>query len=157
MNIRFAKPNDKLNVLSLFTQLGVIINKKLNKFDPKNEDAEKHGSLNYDNVMKSSIVKIFVIEDQNEIVGAASFFILTDMISGEKFAHIDDFVIDQKQRGKGYGRRLMYGILKYAQRSHIGSVKLTSSLAFTEAHAFYERIGGKYTQKVFKFDPTGIV
>ena len=152
MKIRFATFRDKQAVLSLFTQLGIIINQKLGLKDPKNEHAEIYGAQNYDRVMHASTTKIFVIEDHHTILGAASFFILTDMISGERFAHIDDFIIETSQRKKGYGKALLTGILTYAKKHAIHTVKLTSSLPFTDAHKFYEKMGGTFTQKVIKFD-----
>ena len=152
MNVRLATRSDKKRVLQLLTQLGILINQKLGCRDPKNEDASVYGSKNFDRVMNSDSIKIFVVEDNDNIVGAASFFILTDMICGEKFAHIDDFIIDEKERGKGYGKALMCGIITYAREHTINPVKLTSSLQFQEAHEFYEKIGGKFTQKVIKFD-----
>ena len=151
MRVRFATKQDKARVLSLFTQLGLIINQKLGKNYPKNENARKYGSVNYDQVMKSKHIKIFVIEDKNKIIGVASFFVFTDMISGEKFAHIDDFIIDKPFRGCGFGKKLMNGILDYAKKYQIETVKLTSSLQFTIAHKFYKSLGGKFTQKVISF------
>jgi GNAT superfamily N-acetyltransferase len=151
MIVRFASPQDKQHILNLFTQLGILINKKLGYHDLKNENAYVYGSKNFDQVMGSETIKIFILEDREKVIGAASFFIFTDMISGETFAHIDDFIIDEKEQGKGYGKALMYGILKYAKKHKINPVKLTSSLEFQEAHQFYEKIGGTFSQKVIKF------
>jgi GNAT superfamily N-acetyltransferase len=153
MNIRLATPLDKQRVLSLLNQLGKINNERVPySYDSKYEKAEIFGSSNYDTVMKMDDIKIFVIEDNDIIIGVASFFIMTDMINGEKFAHIDDFIIDESHRRKGYGRKLMSGILKYAKVHEIGTVKLTSALELIEAHAFYEIIGGKFRQKGISFD-----
>jgi GNAT superfamily N-acetyltransferase len=155
MKIRFATPYDKQQVLALLTQLGILINKKLRLHEPKNENASIYGSENFDNIIHSDIIKIFVLEKINKIIGAASFFIFTNMIAGDKFAHIDDFIIEESERKKGYGKVLMDRILKYAKKYQINPVKLTSSLEFREAHKFYEKIGGKFTQKVIKFDTSG--
>jgi hypothetical protein len=99
MNIRLAKPEDKMRVLTLLNQLGKVINERV-AFDPDNEKAHILGCDNYDRVMRGNDTKIFVIEDNGEIVGVASFFILHDMITGKPFAHIDDFVIDEPKRNK---------------------------------------------------------
>jgi len=82
---------------------------------PDNEKAHILGCDNYDRVMTSDDVKLFVIENGKKIVGVASFFILHDMITGKPFAHIDDFVIDESERNKGYGTRLMHGIFGVRQ------------------------------------------
>ncbi len=153
MNVRFAANNDKHAVLMLWNQLGKIINDQVSS-DSKNEQAHIYGSDNYDYVMERNDVKIFVLEDKGILVGAASFFILHDMITGTPFAHIDDFVIDQAYRGMGYGTFLMKKILIYAKKKKISPIKVTSSLPLTEAHAFYEKLGGIFAQKVIKFTTT---
>ena len=150
MKIRLAKPKDKTRVLTLLNQLGKIIN-ELVAFDPDNERAHILGRDNYDRVMKNDEVKLFVIEDKSKIMGVASFFILRDMITGRPFAHIDDFIIDEAERNKGYGTRLMHGILEYGKSHDIHAIQLTSSLQLVEAHKFYENLGGKFARKVIKF------
>jgi GNAT superfamily N-acetyltransferase len=150
MTIRLAEAKDKTRVLSLLNQLGKVIN-ELVCFDPDNERAHVLGRDNYDRVMKDDNTKLFVIEDKGKVVGVASFFILHDMITGKPFAHIDDFVIDEKKRNKGYGTRLMKGILEYGKTHDIHCIQLTSSLQLVEAHKFYENLGGKFARKVIKF------
>jgi GNAT superfamily N-acetyltransferase len=150
MTVRLATPKDKMPVLTLLNQLGKIINERV-CFDPDNEKAHILGLANYDRVMDSDSVKLFVIEDHDSIIGVASFFIFHDMITGKPFAHIDDFVINESERNKGYGTRLMNGILEYGKSHGIHNIQLTSSLPLVEAHKFYENLGGKFTRKVIKF------
>lgn len=151
MIIRQAELKDKDAVLQLLNELGACVNKKV-KYSKDNEQAHILGRNNYDHVMKNKNVKLFVIEECNVVIGAASFFILTDMITAHKFAHIDDFVIKREYRGKRYGTKLMHYIIQYAKKKHISPIKISSSLQLTDAHHFYEKLGAKFAMKIFKFE-----
>lgn len=148
--MRFARTSDKQQIVSLLNELGAVINKYVS-FDPDNEMAHILGTKNYDKVMKNKNIRVFVLEDKKRIIAVASYFILIDFITASKFAHIDDFVVTNEERGKGYGTRLMKGILQYSKEHHINTVKLTSSIQLKKAHKFYENLGGKFVQKVIKF------
>lgn len=150
MKIRFAKSRDKKSVLFLLNELGQVINENI-EYSFENTQAHVLGSDNYDKAMRKKDIKVFILEDSELIIGMASYFILVDFITGSKFAHIDDFVISKNYRGKGYGKSLMKGILDYSKKNDILTVKLTSSIQLRRAHLFYEKLGGKFTQKVIKF------
>lgn len=150
MIIRLATRRDREPVLRLLNQLGQVINQFVH-FDPDNVRAHILGVKNYDDAMGRDDRKVFVVETKNKIIGVATFFILTDFITGSKFAHIDDFVVDIKHRGKGIGTKLLAFIKSYAASHDIHTIQLTSSLSLTKAHRFYEHRGGIFARKVIKF------
>lgn len=150
MIIRLATEVDCDQALHLLNQLGEIVN-ELVSFDPDNVRAHEKGRINYLEAMKRKDRKVFVVEENNTLIGVATFFILHDFITGKPFAHLDDFVVDKSQRGKGVGTRLLEYIKTYAKDHGIHTIELTSSLPLTRAHKFYENRGGTYARKVIKF------
>lgn len=150
MIIRTADISDRNHVLMLLNQLGEVINARV-QFDPDNIRAHEAGKQNYDEAMARDDRKVFVAEDNGVIVGVATYFILTDFITGKQYAHIDDFVVEKNLRGTGVGTTLLEYIKAYAKEHHMTTLELTSSLALTDAHRFYERRGGVFARKVIKF------
>lgn len=150
MIIRLAKPSDRTQVLRLLNQLGEVVNERVH-FDPDNVRAHELGKRNYDEAMKRDDRRVFVAEENASIRGVATFFILTDFITGKPFAHIDDFVVDKTFRRTGIGSQILEFIKTYAKQHGIYTIELTSSLPLTDAHRFYEKRGGVYARKVIKF------
>jgi|GEM_PF-1299530 len=150
MRVRVAGPQDRDNVLLLLNQLGEVMNMYVS-YDPDHVRAHILGKANYDEAMTRDDRVVFVVEHKKKTVGAATFFILRDFITGTLFAHLDDFIIDKKHRGCGYGTALLEYIKTYAKKHGICSIQLTSSLPLTQAHRFYEKRGGVFARKVIKF------
>ena len=151
MNIRLANLKDQEKVLLLLNELGEVINEVV-RFDPDNVSAHELGRENYKQAMSREDRRVFIVEHEGDVIGVATFFILTDFITGRAFAHIDDFVIKKKFRGKGIGAKLLTFIKEYAKNNHIRTVKLTSSPQLTRAYKFYKRHGGVFSQRVIKFE-----
>ncbi len=150
MITRLAHAADRDSVLRLLNQLGEIINTHVH-FDPDNVRAHELGKRNYEDAMNRKDRKVFVTEDSGKIIAVATFFILTDFITGKPFAHVDDFVVDETRRGTGIGSSLLEYMKTYAVIHDIRSIQLTSSLPLTSAHRFYEKRGGVFARKVITF------
>ena len=151
MTVRLATSKDRDQVLGLLNQLGEVIN-ELVHFDPDNIRAHELGKENYDLAIKRDDRKVFVADNEGEILGVATYFILNDFITGRPYAHIDDFIVDKNRRGQGIGTAILDFIKDYAKNNGLRIVELTSSLPLTQAHAFYESRGGKFARKVITFD-----
>jgi GNAT superfamily N-acetyltransferase len=151
MIIRLATIKDQKEVLVLLNELGEVINDFV-CFDPDNIRAHELGKNNYQEAMKRPDRKVFVVEHDGSVIGVATFFLLTDFITGKQFAHIDDFVVKKEWRGKGVGVKLLTYIKHYAKRQRIHTIKLTSSPQLKRAYAFYRKNGGVFTQRVIKFE-----
>lgn len=150
MTIRLATKSDCDQVLHLLNQLGEIVN-ELVCFDSDNVRAHEKGRENYLDAMKREDRKVFVVEENDKIIAAATFFILHDFITGKPFAHLDDFIVEKTLRGKGIGTKLLEFIKQFAKDHNIHTIELTSSLPLTRAHNFYEKRGGIFARKVIKF------
>lgn len=153
MEIRMAKLNDEKEVLSLLDELIACVN-KLSKYPPKFSESDEVRGKIFQDLLKRDDVKTFVVEDGGKVVAMADVFILPVMRRGANHAHVEDFVVSQNLRGKGIGTKLMEYIKDYCWKNNIKIIKLASGLEIEDAHKFYEKNGGKFTEKMFRFEPS---
>lgn len=150
VNIRTATENDKKPVLRLLDELLTYI-----------EDTQKHGSHDpveevgsdlFNEVTTKNSVKIFVAEENSNIVGVATFFLYPIVRRGQYRGQLEELVVTKSMRGKGVGSKLLEAVKLYCKENKIHSFRLNSGIELTETHKFYEANGGKFTEKMFRFD-----
>lgn len=151
MQIRLATQSDKSGVLTLLDELGEEINKQKG-FSPHNAEAQKIGGPMFDEIINNPDTFIFVAEEDDELHGLATFYALPNIRHGYRRGHIEDFVVSEKSRGKGVGSMIMNAIKEYCQKNNMKVIKLDSGMDLVFAHKFYEKNGGKNTEKMFRFD-----
>ena len=151
MNIRLATVGDGETVLSLLDELIHQAHIKTGS-SPPSTDKRKVQSKLYRELIQRDDVKIFIAKDKNTLVGVADLFILPIMRRGYYQGHIEDFVVTEKMRGKGIGSLLLQKIIEYCKQHQIKVIKLTTGVEFQEAQKFYEKNGGKFTEKMYRFD-----
>jgi glucosamine-phosphate N-acetyltransferase len=72
---------------------------------------------NYIQEQKEKNNHIFVMEENNIIIGSASCFIETKLIHNfGKVAHIEDVIISNKQKGKGLGKQMIEYCIRFAEK-----------------------------------------
>ena len=83
---------------------------------------------------------IYVLVDKNDIlVGMGTLLIESKLIhGGSKVAHIEDVIIDNKQRGKGYGKILLDNLIKKAKKFNCYKIILNCN---ENNIGFYEKTG----------------
>ena len=150
MKVRLAKIKDKKAVLKVLDQLGEEI-KKLNP-SYSFESAQKVGGKIFEDIVRRKDCLIFVAEDNTSIVGVATLYILPNIRHGWYRGHVEDFIVSKKERGKGVGTALFHEVKKYCKNNGIKVIKLDSGLELKNAHKFYEKNGGRFTEKMFRFD-----
>jgi ribosomal protein S18 acetylase RimI-like enzyme len=151
MLIRLATTDDKAKVLALLDELGEEINKKDGP-SPRNAEAQAVGAPLFDEVVSRKDTLIFVADDNEMLLGLVSFYIIPNIQHGSHRGHIEDFVVSEAARGRDVGTKLFDAVKAYCKEHCIQVIKLDSGLPLVEAHAFYEKIGGKFTEKMFRFD-----
>lgn len=151
MKIRLAKLQDEKQVLKLLVELGEEINEKYGH-SPHNTEVLKLGGPKFKEIIKRKEMMIFVAEEKKQIIGLMSFYILPNMRHGYDRGHIEDVVVSKKKRGQGAGTKLMNAVKKYCRANKIKVIKLDSGRKLTTAHRFYKKLGGKFTEKMFRFD-----
>lgn len=144
MNVRLATKMDKTMVLELFDEFGKMINAA--------EIPSKVGGAMFDEITGRDDTKIFVIEEKGCMLGIATFYLLPNIRHGRKRGHIEDFFITGSARNKGAGTFLFESIKDYCRKNKIKVFKLNSGNDLVKAHRFYEKKGGKTTERFFRFD-----
>jgi GNAT superfamily N-acetyltransferase len=150
MKIRFAQQKDKENVLALLDELITEANKRMGSPNIHSGDENRY-SL-YEDILKRDDIKIFVAEENEKLVGVAEFFIVPHLIRGYYQGVIETFVITHKMRGKGMGSALIKEIFNFCKKNNIPVIKVSSGIELTDAHKFYEKHGGRFTEKLFRID-----
>ena len=154
MKIRFAKQKDKKDVLRLLDELIACANKYYREEKRKYKaENEVRGTI-YNEAIKRGDIKIFVVEENGKLIGMAELFIVPILRRGYHQGVVETFVITETLRGRGIGSKLFQTIKDYCKRNNIKVIKLTSSIELTDSHRFYEKHGGKFTEKLFRFDLT---
>ena len=92
-----------------------------------------------DRVIKSSETELWVVREETEIVGMAT---LALVIRPEGVsARVEDVVIRDGERGKGYGTTLLKKLAERARVRGASVVQLTSNPSRTAANALYKKLG----------------
>ena len=73
------------------------------------------------------------------IVDILDYFVLCDVEKGD--FHVAELAIDESQRGKGLGSKVLDDVIGYAKRNNLKRVTLDADFRNTGAKSLYERIG----------------
>lgn len=91
-------------------------------------------------ILKSEGTHFFIAEnDNNEIVGILTIC-TCNILTGTKF-WIEDVVVDESQRGKGFGKELILFAISYAKSKGAKSIELTSRPSRIAANELYRKSG----------------
>lgn len=151
MQSRFAKISDSEQISQLLDELIEEVNFR-GAPPAKTALNLKERTKMFDSLLKREDVKIFVMEEDNKIIAFSDVFIIPVMRRSIHTAIIEDFVVTKTRRGQGIGTKLMQSIIAYCREQNIHVIKLTSGIELISAHKFYEKMGGKYSEKLFRFD-----
>lgn len=151
MIIRLAKQSDKQQILALQDELLTSVAKTKNQA-LTHAPVEKVGSELFDKTFNQDIVKYFVAEDNGKIVGLATLVVYPLVRRGVYRAKLEELVVIESMRGKRVGSELFIHVLQYCKYNKIPTLVLSSELGLEQSHKFYEKHGGKFTEKLFKFD-----
>lgn len=144
MKVRFATASDKQQILALFDEFSLL-------FHAKDVPSQVGGAI-FDEIIHRDDTKIFVAEEKGKVVGLATFYLLPNIRHGWHRGHIEDFFVTNPYRGKGVGSQIFSALKEYCRNHAIKVIKLDSEKDLVNAHVFYEKNGGKFTEKMFRFD-----
>lgn len=146
MDIRLATSADKEQVLVLFDEFSSL-------FHATDVPSEVGGDI-FDEVITRKDTKIFVADDNGKLIGLATLYLLPNIRHGWHRGHIEDFYVTQTYQNKGVGTQIFTAIKTFCRQNQIRVIKLDSEIHLVTAHKFYEKNGGKFTEKMFRFDIT---
>lgn len=144
MKIRLSTAKDKKDVLTLFDEFSTFIEAK--------EKPSLVGGDIFDEIISRNDTYIFVAEENKKLIGLVTFYLLPNIRHGWHRGHIEDFFITKTMRGKRVGSQLLNAVKEFCQKHNIKVIKLDSGNELTDAHKFYEKNGGKTTERFFRFD-----
>jgi PhnO protein len=87
------------------------------------------------------------------VVGCLSTSVMHVLHRPKPVGRISMMVVDEALRGKGIGAALVRAAERVLMEQGCGLVEVTSNLARTDAHRFYEKLGYERTSYRFAIDP----
>lgn len=104
----------------------------------------------FKSILKSEDIHFFVAKS-NKIVIGTLLLAKYNTLCGTKY-WIEDVIVDESQRGKGYGRELTQFAIDYAKYDGATSIYLTSQSARVAANILYQKMGFiKYETNMYKY------
>jgi N-acetylglutamate synthase-like GNAT family acetyltransferase len=85
---------------------------------------------------------LWVLESEEGVVGSAFVTLCLDpMHNRQPYAVLDNFIVDERCRTKGYGAQLMRFAVDFCCRADCSKIMLQSHSSRSQAHAFFEAQG----------------
>jgi GNAT superfamily N-acetyltransferase len=145
-SVREAIAADLPRLLQLYVALGVESEDALAAGPPAPEYVQAFVDVSVDRRQR-----LLVIEAAGRIVGTLVLLIVPNIgRRGRPYAIVENVVVDEAQRSRGYGAALMRYAIEEARKAGCYKVALTSRLHRSEAHRFYERLGFTVESKGFR-------
>jgi len=138
--IRNVTNNDFDSIYPLFEQLWP--NKEL-----------KRAELNkvFSRGVVSQTDELFCAVLDNTIIGFCAYAIVNNLWQEGYISYLYAMVVDEKQRGKGYGTRLINEAIAMSKKQGMKRVELDSGFQRERAHQFYEKLGFEKRAYLFSY------
>jgi len=144
MQTRLATSADKAQILALLDAFSAMLH-------TSDTPSEIGGPL-LDEIFERPDTHIFVAEEAGHLLGIVFLYLLPNVRHGYFRGHIEDFFVSASARRKGVGTALFGAVTEYCRNNGVTVIKLDSGNDLTGAHAFYEGVGGRSTERFFRFD-----
>ena len=91
---------------------------------------------------------LWVLQSEEGVIGTAFVTLCLDpMHNRQPYAVLENFVIDERCRSKGYGAQLMRYAVDFCYRADCSKIMLQSHSSRSQAHAFFEAQGFSAAKK----------
>jgi len=91
-----------------------------------------------------------VLEDGGQVLATCAVYIVPNLSHGAaSWAIVENVVVDESCRSKGYGERLMAEAERLAREAGAYRLSLMSNMLRSDAHRFYARIGYRPSHQGF--------
>jgi GNAT superfamily N-acetyltransferase len=144
MQTRLATAADKDQILALFDAFSAMLHVA--------DTPSQIGGPILDEILKRPDTQVFVAEEGGRLLGLVTFYLLPNVRHGFDRGHIEDFFVLASARRRGVATALFRAVTEYCGTHGITVIKLDSGNDLTSAHAFYESVGGRSTERFFRFD-----
>jgi len=133
MTIRKGKKEDLSQVLELIEELA--------EYEKASHEVEiTLSQLEEDGFGENPVYEFFLAEAENQVVGMALFYFRYSTWKG-KAVYLEDLVVRESARGKGYGQMLLDAIVAEAKRTNSKQVRWQVLDWNEPAINFYKKLG----------------
>jgi GNAT superfamily N-acetyltransferase len=139
LEIREADTGDTAAVLELYRQLvrpvapDIEVNVRAERIEEIRADSQNF---------------LWVLVAKDGVIGTAFLTLCLDPMHGRQpYAVLENFIIDENHRGRGYGAELMRYAVDFCYRADCSKIMLQSHGSRAEAHAFFEAQGFSASNK----------
>ena len=94
----------------------------------------------------------FTILKDNQEMARARLYILKNDLHKEPFGLVEDVYVQEGERGKGYGTKIMKALIEKAKEANCYKLICTSRFSRPEVHHFYGKLGFKKHGYEFRID-----
>ncbi|MBP1925130.1 GNAT superfamily N-acetyltransferase [Sedimentibacter acidaminivorans] len=150
MNLRLCDEYDE--------QIWIKLNQEFMNYEIQDDDFWNNTQKNSVEVFRNTfmealknqdLIKLFLIEYENEIVGFANIMIVFSVWAHGKAIILDDLYIKEEYRGRGIGREVLKYIEIYAKENGYNRLQFQSELTNHDAFKFYTKIGYSHAKMNF--------
>jgi len=138
VTIRKATENDFEKVYPLFEQLWP--NKELDKNALR---------IVFNRGVNSDTDELLCLDYSNELIGFCAYAIVNNLWLAGYISYMYAMVVDEKQRGKGFGTILIKESIKDSKDRGLKRLELDSGFHREKAHEFYMKLG--FEKRAFLF------
>ncbi len=143
--IRRAVEKDIPRILELYRQLNTT------KLPGERERPMEDYRRIFGEIGSFTGMELIVAEDASEVVGSTVLIIVPNLShSGLPWAIVENVIVDQSRRGKGFGWDMMKYAEARAREAGCYKIGLSSDNNRKDAHEFYRSLGYKATSQGFR-------
>lgn len=95
----------------------------------------------YEAISSPKDIKIFIIEQDNNIIGYVNTWCVYSIWTMGKSLIVDDLYISREFRNKGYGKRAMEYLINYALSNRFKRIQLNAEKDNIIAQTLYKKLG----------------
>jgi GNAT superfamily N-acetyltransferase len=132
----------------------VVLLGQLDPDNPDREDVSRPVPQTYPKALGGIVEqghRVLVLEEDDQIAGTLALYMVPNVSHrGTPFAVIENVVVDDGHRAKGYGKLLMERAEELAREAGCYKVVLTSNARRTDAHRFYDGLGYQRSHQAFR-------
>ena len=88
---------------------------------------------------------------ENKVIGFCAYAIVNNLWQEGCISYLYAMIVDEKQRGKGYGTLLINEAIDRSKRRGMKRVELDSGFQREKAHQFYEKLGFEKRAYLFSY------
>lgn len=99
----------------------------------------------------SSADELFCAVLDDQVIGFCAYAIVNNLWQEGYISYLYAMVVDEKQRGKGYGTKLIQEAISRSKQQGMKRVELDSGFPREKAHQFYQKLGFQKRAYLFSY------